>query len=156
MKRYFAGVNKLAKGIAKASGAGDLVEYAGAKLAKTVAPKARKQYIKSNVTGGQALKSAGKTAATIATLAAGGALGSAARAAKAAKVARAAKAVKVAKPAKKVAVVAKKAKKVAPKGLKIKKWTDTKKGVTQGPRAKDVRRKQNIQDRYDLGKRRKR
>lgn len=52
----------------KFSGADDLVEYMGTKIAKAKAPKAQKQYITSKATGKQALKSAGRVAVTAASM----------------------------------------------------------------------------------------
>lgn len=88
-KKYMAGINKISKGINSLSGADDLVNYAGSKIAKARAPKSQKKYVKDTTSGKQALKSAARVGATIAgTVVGGGAL----KVAKAAKTAKAKKA----------------------------------------------------------------
>lgn len=75
-------INKIANKINKASGGAPLADYLGGKLAKL--GKNRK-YVTETTTSKQALRSAGRVAATVGSLAVGGAISKAGKAAKAAK-----------------------------------------------------------------------
>jgi len=65
----------VATGINRISGATDLAEYAGSKIAKRMVAPSAKKYVSDNVSGKKAAISGAKTLGTIGSLAAGGVLG---------------------------------------------------------------------------------
>lgn len=63
------GVNKTASVVANAVGGKDLVDFAGAKIAKAMVPDKTKPFVTDKVSGRKALKSAGKVGLTLGALA---------------------------------------------------------------------------------------